>query len=115
MVYERDYDHIQPLLNRSPPATQSYSDAFAVYQTLVYYPGHYQSLPDKSQTYAVEADNAELCHYLARLARKSRCFSRSIQALWRALKLFVFAWNRRQLYKRTFPQYPAYIRDFVYP
>jgi IS1 family transposase len=32
-------------------------------------------MPDKSQTYSVEADNAELRPYLARLARRSRCFS----------------------------------------
>jgi len=51
------------------------------------------SLPNKSQTYAVEADTAELRHSLARLARKSRCFSRSLRALWLAIKLFVFAWN----------------------
>ena len=70
---------------------------------------------DKSQTYSVEADSAEWRHYLARLARKSRCFSRCIQALRRALKLFVYAWNQRPIYKRLFPTYPAHVRDFVYP
>ena len=53
--------------------------------------------------------------YLARLARQSRCFSRCIDALRHALKLFVFAWNRRQLFKRQYPDYPAHLRDFVYP
>ncbi|MBP9502950.1 MAG: IS1 family transposase [Candidatus Promineofilum sp.] len=38
-------------------------------------------MDDKSETYSVEAGNAELRHYLARLGRKSRCFSRSIKAL----------------------------------
>jgi len=52
----------------------------------------------------------ELRHYLARLVRKSRCFSRSIHALWTAVKLFVFAWNCRQLHKRAFPKYPAHVR-----
>ncbi|MBN8594841.1 MAG: IS1 family transposase [Anaerolineae bacterium] len=64
-------------------------------------------MPDKSQTFRVEGDNAELRHYLARLARRSRCFSRCIQALRRAIKLFVFAWNRRQLYLARYPHYPA--------
>jgi len=58
-------------------------------------------MSDKSQTYSVEAENAELRHYLARLARKSRCFSRCILALARAVNLFLFAWNRRQLFKRA--------------
>ena len=115
VVYERDYETLQTMLDRSPQAKQYYSDAFSVYETLVYFPGHWRSFDDKSQTYSVEADNAELRHYLARLARKSRCFSRSLHALWRAVKLFVFAWNRRQLRKRAFPKYPAHVRDFVYP
>jgi insertion element IS1 protein InsB len=106
---------LQALLDRSPQANQYYSDEFSTYHALVYYPGHHQAVPDKSQTYSVEADNAELRHYLARLARKSRCFSRCIHALRRAIKLFVFAWNRRQLYKRQFPTCPAHVRDFVYP
>lgn len=112
---ERDYDPMQPMLDRSPQATQYFSDAFSVYDTLVYYPGQHRSLPDKSQTYSVEADNAELRHYVARLARQSRCFSRSLQALRNLLKLFIFAWNRRQLHKRAFPKYPAHVRDFIYP
>jgi hypothetical protein len=73
---------MQALLDRSPQAYFYFSDQFATYNTLVYYPALHQALPNKSQTYSVEADNAELRHYLARLVRKSRCFSRCIYALW---------------------------------
>jgi len=47
----------------------------------------YETSVGKSDTYSVEADNAELRHYLdlARLARKSRC----VYALECALRLFV--------------------------
>ena len=103
------------MLDQAPQATRYYSDAFSLYDAVIYAPGTHLALPNKSQTYAVEADNAELRHYLARLVRKSRCFSRCIQALRRAVKLFVFAWNRRQLHKRRFPRYQAHVRDFVYP
>jgi transposase InsO family protein len=34
---------------------------------------------------------------------------------YRAVKLFVFAWNRRQIYHQRFPAYPAYVMDFVCP
>ena len=78
------------------------------------YAGVHHAMPDKSQTYSVEGDNAELRHYLARLARASRCFSRSIHALHNAVKLFVFAWNRRQLAIRRFPTYPAHLLSFVF-
>jgi hypothetical protein len=71
-------------------------------------------MPDKSQTYSVEGDNAELRHYLARLVRKSRCFSRRIDALCAAVRLFVFCWNRRQLHKLT-SNYPSHLFEFVSP
>lgn len=59
--------------------------------------------------------HAELRHYLARLARRPRCFSRSLIALWQAVKVFVYAWNRRQLYRHAYPNYPAHLIDFLYP
>lgn len=62
------------MVNESP-AKQYDSDQFPLYDNLTYCRGYHLSLPDKSETYAVEGDNAELRHYLTRLARKSRCFS----------------------------------------
>jgi len=70
-------------------------------------------MPDKSETYRVEGDNAEFRHYLARLTRRSRCISRGIPALCRADKLFVYLWNRRQLYRRRYPTYPSHLLQFV--
>jgi insertion element IS1 protein InsB len=106
---------LQHLVDTARQARFYYSDLFAAYRALVYRPGLYTPMPDKSETYRVEGVNAELRHYLARLARKSRCFSRCIHALRRALKLFVFAWNRRQLYRQRFPNYPAHLLHFVSP
>ena len=103
------------MLDASPQAVWYYSDLFPPYQALVYTPGVHTPMPDKSETYRVEGVNAELRHYLARLARRSRCFSRCLQALRRAVKLFVFAWNRRQLYRQRFPHYPTSLIDFVCP
>ena len=111
----RTPEALQAMLDRSPQAVQYYSDGYTLYEALIYTPGHHFALADKSQTYSVEADNAELRHYLARLARRSRCFSRCIHALRTAIKLFVFAWNRRQMHKRRFPAYTAHLRDFVCP
>ena len=99
----------------APQAAFYFSDLFPLYRYLVYTPGIHRPMPDKSETYRVEGVNAELRHYLARLARKSRCFSRRIDALCRTVKLFVFSWKRRQLYRSQFPRYPAHLIDFVYP
>jgi insertion element IS1 protein InsB len=115
VVPTRTPEILQAMLDRSPQAAQYYSDGYTLYDALIYTPGHHLALVDKSQTYSVEADNAELRHYLARLARRSRCFSRCIRALPTAVKLFVFAWNRRQMHKRRFPSYTAHLRDFVCP
>jgi len=113
VVWERTWDAMQGVIEGADPAVQYYSDGFATYETLVYYPGRHAVAPGKSQTYSVEADNAELRHYVARLGRRSRCFSRSLEALRRAVKLFVSAWNRRQLHKRAFPRYACHVSDFV--
>ena len=106
---------LQTMVDDLPTARWYYSDALPVYDDLSYDPGLHLSLHDKSQTYSVEADNAELRHYLARLARRSRCFSRSIHALRFAVRLFVFCWNSRQLHRLRFPSYPSHLIEFVSP
>lgn len=112
---ERNETALQQVVDSAPQAAFYFSDLYAPYRTLVYTPGIHTPMPDKSETYRVEGVNAELRHYLARLARKSRCFSRCIEALRRAVKLFVFAWNRRQLYRQRFPRYPAHLIHFTCP
>ena len=110
---ERTQSELQTILDTSPQAVWYYSDLFATYKTLLYTPGTHTPMPDKSETYRVEGMNAELRHYLARLARRSRCFSRCIHALRRAIRLFVYVWNRRQLYRQTYPDYPAHLIQFL--
>jgi IS1 family transposase len=112
---ERSKERLQQMVDAAPQAAFYFSDLYPTYRSLLYAPGLHTPMPDKSETYRVEGMNAERRHYLARLARKSRCFSRCIEALRRAVKLFVFAWNRRQLYRLRFPQYPAHLIQFVCP
>ena len=114
---------IQAVWQRSQPvgqqrvdessAEQYYSDQFPLYDSLTYRKGYHLSLPDKSETYSVEADNAELRHYLTRLVRKSRCFSRRLAWLNRHLKAFAHAWNLRQLHNRAYPYNKKHVIDFV--
>ena len=115
MVEERTQDAIQQMVNEAPKAKWYFSDGFDAYSRLWYHFGRYEVSQGKNDTYSVEADNAELRHYLARLARKSRCFSRCPQALRCALRLFAFCFNSRQLYKQRFPKYPAHLFHFVSP
>lgn len=94
-MWECNTEDMQKVVDQGPRAAQYFSDAFATYENLVYYPGKYVPSEGKTDTYAVEGDNAELRHYLTRLARKSRCFSRCPYALSCALKLFFFAFSCR--------------------
>ena len=74
VVWVRTQEAIQQMVDQAPKAKWYYSDAFDAYQWLWYHFGRYEVSQGKADTYSVEADNAELRHYLARLARKSRCF-----------------------------------------
>lgn len=103
------------MVDDAPKAKWYFSDGFDAYARPWYHYGRYEVSQGKIDTYSVEADNAELSHCLARLARKSRCFSHCPYALECALKLFVFSFNRRQLHKQMFPTYQAHIKDFVNP
>ena len=115
MVWERTQHAIQEVVDEAPKAKCYYSDAYEAYDRLWYHLGRYEVSQGKNDTYSVEADNAEMRHYLARLARSSRCFSRCPYALECALRLFVYCFNSRQLYKQRFPDYPAHIKDFLAP
>ncbi len=103
------------MVDFAPKAAFYFSDALDMYSRLWYHGGSYQVSPGKSETYSVEGDNAQLRHYLARLARSSRCFSRCPYALICALRLFIYCYNGRQLYKQQFPDYPAHVKDFINP
>ena len=112
VVLERTSAALQACPERAPQAKQYYSDAFPVYDIL-YYGAPYEMRTDKLETYSVEAVNADLRHYLKRLARKSRCFTRRLQSLIKNLQLFVYCYNHRQLAKRRFPKYSFHLIDFI--
>jgi len=112
---ERTSEVIQQMVDEAPKAREYFSDGWEAYATLWYHFGQYSLSDGKSDTYSVEAANALFRHYLARLARSSRCFSRCPSALQCALRLFVYCFNSRQLHKCAFPNYPAHLIDFVSP
>ena len=114
VAWERSQELVQAIVDHAPKAKWYFSDAFDVYASLWYHWGRYAISEGKSDTYSVEGNNAELRHYLARLARSSRCFSRCPYALHCAVRLFVYYFNQRQLRKYQFPKYPLHITDFVH-
>lgn len=111
-VAHRSQETAQQMVKQAP-AQQYDSDQFPLYDRLSYRRGSHLSLADKSETYSVEGGNADLRHYLTRLARRSRCFSRCLVWLNRHLKAFAHAWNRRQLHNRARPFDKRPVIDFV--
>ena len=94
---ERSWEDMQALVDRLPPADRYCSDQLALYQDLCWPEGSEHVVSEgKRDTHTVESLNANLRTYLGRLKRKSRCFSRCIEALRRAVRLFVWHYNRRQ-------------------
>ena len=114
MLWDRTQEAIQTIVDEAPKARWYFSDGFDIYHLLWYHFGRYEVSEGKSDTYSVEADNAEMRHYLARLARSSRCFSRCPYALSCALRLFVYCYNHRQLKSQLHPAYSFNLIDFVH-
>jgi IS1 family transposase len=90
VIWQQSHQAFQQVVDQVPHAVQYFSDHNPIYPSLVYYPGKFNVSDGKSDAFSVEGVNAELRHYLARLVRRSRCFSRCPYALECAIKLFVF-------------------------
>ena len=68
-----------------------YTDNYSAYESVAYFGEH---VCGKSDTFTVESVNADLRHYIPILARRSRCFARSIETLQAVMEVFVAAYNR---------------------
>ena len=90
---------IQAIVDNAAPASQYCTDGWSGY-TYVISPGeHIRNPHDKSDTYTVEGVNADLRHYIPILARRSRCFARTLETLKAVVAVFVDAYNRFGLAK----------------
>jgi insertion element IS1 protein InsB len=108
VMWERSWEQMQAFADELPAAFSYCSDDLAVYRELLwpdcpeYREGDEENSVHvisvgKDETYTIEGVNADLRTYLGRLKRRSRCFSRCMNALRRAVRLFVWHYNRRQL------------------
>jgi hypothetical protein len=70
------------------------TDGYVGYVDVVYPGKHIYNPHNKNDTFTVESINADLRHYIPVLARKSKCFPRSLNTLKAVLDVFVDAYNR---------------------
>ena len=105
VMEERNQVELQKFVDTLPLAIFYCTDGFKNYAELVW-PVESEHLisVQKEQTHTIESINAQLRTYLGRLKRRSRCFSRCLTALRRAIRLFVWHYNRRQRKIRSEPK-----------
>jgi len=99
---EKHSKHIQKVVDSAPEAKHYCTDGYSGYLDVVFPGEHIRNVHDKSDTFTVEGVNADLRHYIPVLARRSRCFCRSLETLQAVVDVFVEAYNRFGLAKHNF-------------
>lgn len=94
---EKSSKYIQAIVDNAPDADFYCTDGYVGYMDVIYPGKHIRNVRDKSDTFTVEGVNADLRHYIPLLARRSRCFPRSIETLFAVLSVFAVAYNKFHL------------------
>ena len=97
--YDKSPERIQAIVDNGPEAKFYCTDGYNGYVDIVYPGKHVRNVHNKSDTFTVEGINADLRHYIPVLARRSRCFPRSLETLQAVVAVFVDAYNRFGLAK----------------
>lgn len=87
-------ESIQRMVDSVPFAKKYYTDGGMSYLDVVFAGKHIRNVNDKKDTHNIESTNADLRHYIAGLARRSRCFFRSKETLEAVLFVFIDAYNK---------------------
>jgi IS1 family transposase len=97
VLEELSWEDVQAFVDALPPAHFYCTDQSSIYPDLLWPEGSSHLISQaKELTHTIESLNANLRHYLKRLCRRTRAFSKCIHALRRAVRLFVWYYNRRQ-------------------
>jgi IS1 family transposase len=91
---DKSPERLQRIVDSAPEAKSYATDGFFGYVDLVYSGKHIRNISNKNDTFTVEGINADLRHYIPVLARRSRCFCRTLETLKAVLAVFVNAYNR---------------------
>jgi IS1 family transposase len=102
VAYDKAPERIQKIVDSSPHAEKYCTDGYLGYLDIAYYGKHIRNIRDKSDTFTVEGVNADLRHYIPTLARRSRCFPRSLDTMRAVLAVFVDAYNAFGMAKQRF-------------
>lgn len=94
VALDKSPERIQQIVDSAPAVEKYCTDGWTGYIDVAYPGKHIRNPKNKSDTYTVEGINADLRHYIPVLARRSRCFPRSLETLKAVVYVFVCAYNR---------------------
>ena len=94
VAFSKSAYRLQGLVDNVQYAEIYCSDGYVGYLDVVFPGEHIRNTRDKRDTHIVESINADLRHYIAGLARRSRCFFRSLETLQAVLSVFIDAYNK---------------------
>jgi len=91
---DKSSGRIQDIVDSVPEAQNYCTDGFGGYLDVIFPGRHIRNVNNKNDTFTVEGINADIRHYIPVLARRSRCFCRSIDTLEAVLAVFIDAYNK---------------------
>lgn len=85
---------LQKVADSTPAAEEYFTDGCLTYLDVIFSGKHRRNADNKKDTHTIESTNSDLRHHIPGLARRSRCFFRSIETLNAVLSLFIDAYNK---------------------
>ena len=119
VAYDKAPERIQKIVDAAPGAQIYFTDGYLGYIDITYPGKHVRNISNKNDTFTVEGVNADLRHYIPILARRSRCFARTLETLMAVIAVFVRAYNKFGLAKQHFKkhrgkgEFPLGLVDFL--
>jgi IS1 family transposase len=104
VAFDKVPERLQKIIDNAPKADKYATDGFLGYEDVIYPGKHVRNVRNKSDTFTVESINADLRHYIPVLARRSRCFARTLDTLLTVVTVFVEAYNKFGQAKMLFRQ-----------
>ena len=92
--FDKGAFRLQGIVDNAPEAENYSTDGNVSYLDVVFPGKHIRNVRNKRDTHIIESVNADLRHYISGLARKSRCFYRSLETLQAVLEVFIDAYNK---------------------
>ena len=92
--FDKGAFRLQGIVDNAPEAENYSTDGNLSYLDVIFPGKHIRNIRDKRDTHIIESINADLRHYISGLARRSRCFYRSLDTLRAVLTVFIDAYNK---------------------